>query len=123
MHRIYNYSKNPLRGARDFTLELDDRLLYMGVVEAALDESKYNSTLRDGKNTLGACSVVFTNDPKIVKCEREKVQYCGSTDQDVLHIDERKVMVRSKGMFDKPSPTTEGVLVDVQQRPMTAISR
>lgn len=45
-----------------------------------------------------------------------KVQYCGTIDQDVLHIDERKVMVRSKGMFDKPSPTTEGVVTDVQKR-------
>ena len=32
-------------------------------------------------------------------------------------------MVRSKGMFDKPSPTTEGVVVDVQKRPTTAIVR
>ena len=52
-----------------------------------------------------------------------QVQYCGAADQDVLHIDERRVMIRSKGMFDKPSPTTEGVVTDVQKRPMTSISR
>ncbi|CAM9302104.1 unnamed protein product, partial [Ectocarpus fasciculatus] len=111
--RLYNYSKNPGRGARDFSIEVDDRLLYMGTIAAALEDSHCDRALPDTKNTLGACSVVFTNDPKTVKFEKDKVQYTGLSDQDVLHIDERKVMVRSKGMFDKPSPTTEGVVTDV----------
>lgn len=72
--RIYNYSKNPTRGARDFTVEVDDRMLYMGVIEAALDDSKYSNTLNDSKNTMGACTILFTNDPKIVKSEKDKVQ-------------------------------------------------
>lgn len=47
--RIYNYSKTPARGARDFSIEVDGRLLYMGTVDAALEDSKYNMALPDSK--------------------------------------------------------------------------
>ena len=45
--------------------------------------------------------------------------YCGATgEQDVLCINERQVMVRSKGMYDLDQPNTslEGVQSDLLKR-------
>lgn len=47
--RLYNYSKNPGRGARDFSIEVDDRLLYMGTIAAALEDSHCDRALPDTK--------------------------------------------------------------------------
>ena len=54
-------------------------------------------------------------------CDVECVQvsYCGATgEQDVLCINERQVMVRSKGMYDQQPPNTslEGVQSDLLKR-------
>jgi hypothetical protein len=59
---------------------------------------------------------VFTADPKIVRSEKERVTYCSGGDVDVLCIDERKVMIRSKTMYDKPNPVAEGVKTDLSAR-------
>jgi hypothetical protein len=46
------------------------------------------------------------------------VSYCGAGEQDLLCINERQVMVRSKGMYDQEPPNTslEGVQSDLQKR-------
>jgi hypothetical protein len=67
----------------------------------------------------GLHSVLFTNDAVVVRAEKSRVAYCGSTDQDVLCIDERQVMVRSKAMHDRPSPLAEGIHADISLRPQT----
>lgn len=89
-----------------------------------------------------SCSVIFTNENGFLTHERNKVgcigiacfyrrfadvfiqvQYSGSTEQDVLYINERAVMVRSKAMYEKPNATTEGIYTDLQNRPSTAVAR
>jgi hypothetical protein len=47
-----------------------------------------------------------------------KVTYCGSVEQDVLCINERQVMVRSRGMYDQSAPNVslEGVEADLAKR-------
>ena len=76
---------------------------------------------------LGGCqSLVFTNDPAIVRQEKALVGYCGADEQDVLCIDERQVRVRSKAMFAEPDPCAHGVWRaghDNQKRPGTSIGR
>lgn len=42
--------------------------------------------------------------------------FSGDSEQDVLHINDRQVLVRSKYMFQKPAPGTEGIYVDPEQR-------
>ena len=44
-------------------------------------------------------SIVFVADPKIVRMEKERIPTVGSIEQDVLCIDERKVMVKTKSMY------------------------
>lgn len=86
-------------------------------------------------------SVVFSNDAKIVQTHRDtvryllmiiisqpyermmiscygQVSYCGSTEQDVLCINERQVMVRSKSMYDQEPANIylEGIHADLNKR-------
>lgn len=110
--RIFNYSKTPARGVRDFGLEVDGRLLFMGTLVAA-----DKGPVEEGQ------SVLFTNDVKIVRSEKSKVFYCGTTEQDVLCINEKQVMVRSKGMFEQPNATTAGIYTDIDNRPVTSLQR
>jgi hypothetical protein len=47
-----------------------------------------------------------------------QVNYCGAGEQDLLCINERQVMVRSKAMYDTEPPNTslEGVQSDLLKR-------
>ena len=47
-----------------------------------------------------------------------QVSYCGAGEQDLLCINERQVMVRSKNMYDQEPPNTslEGVRSDLEKR-------
>ena len=47
-----------------------------------------------------------------------QVSYCGAGEQDVLCINEKQVMVRSKTMYDQQPPNTslEGVQSDLDKR-------
>ena len=51
-------------------------------------------------------------------CCPPQVSYCGSSEQDVLYINERQVMVRSKSMYNdcNPNPNLEGVQCDFSKR-------
>ncbi|KAJ1435059.1 hypothetical protein B484DRAFT_325821 [Ochromonadaceae sp. CCMP2298] len=120
--RLFNYSKTPARGVRDFQLEVDGLLLYMGSLQRADRSKPYPQVVRAGqqqssRRTRGQ-SVLFTNDNKIVQMHKDTVHYCGSGEQDVLCINERQVMVRSKHMYDQqpPNAALEGVQSDLQKR-------
>lgn len=78
--RLWNYRKTPSRGTREITLSLDGNMLYRGGVRKAPDEG--SSEIYQGQ------SVLFTNDPAVVRKEKEAVLYCGTEEQDVLCIDE-----------------------------------
>jgi len=47
-----------------------------------------------------------------------QISHSGSSEQDVLCINERQVMVRSKNMYNElpPNPSLEGVLCDFSKR-------
>lgn len=118
--RFYNYSKTPDRGVKDFGIHVDDRLVYLGELKRYIpeDQQKQVELFRMSQN------VVFSNDVKVVRAERDGVEYCGASEQDVLYINERQVMVRSKDMYSRrPSVAAEGVYVDVEKRPTTSFVR
>lgn len=52
-----------------------------------------------------------------------QVSYCGVGEQDVLCINEKQVMVRSKNMYDQEPPNTslEGVRADLDKRCVAAL--
>ena len=113
--RIYNYTKTPSRGVRDFSIHCDGNVVYMGTLKST-DSSK--------NVACGYCgqSVLFTNDVKVVKKLKDTVNYCGSTEQDLLCINERQVMVKSKYMYnDATNVALEGIHSDLSKRPKTAV--
>lgn len=108
--RFYNYSKTPTRGVKDFSIHLDGQLIYLGTLQQSTIPS--NSSI-----DINPQSILFTNDVKQVRIDKDFINYCGLTEQDVLYINERQVMVRSKDMYSrKPSVAAEGVYVDVKNR-------
>ena len=98
---------------KDISVKVDGSLIYMGSLPM-VDSSKYSVDT--------GSTILFTNDAAIVRTERCRVTYCGSTDQDVLCIDERQVIFRSKAMFERPSPFAEGIQADLSRRPQTMMS-
>jgi hypothetical protein len=66
--------------------------------------------------------ILFTNDAMLVSKSMNRVKYCGSTEQDVLCIDERQVRVRSKSMLDSPDHFAEGMRANIKARPPTAVT-
>lgn len=96
------------------SISVDGRVAYMGAIGIGVAGA-------DGDVTH-AQSVLFTHDPAMLRMEKPRVLYCGSGDQDVLCINERQVIVRSKAMYEKPLPTAEGIHTDVALRPHTMMS-
>jgi hypothetical protein len=67
--------------------------------------------------------ILFTNDAMLVSKSMNRVKYCGSTEQEVLCIDdERQVRVRSNSMLDSPDHFAEGMRANIQARPPTAVT-
>jgi hypothetical protein len=120
--RLYNYSKTPSRGVKFFGVQVDGNDVFMGTLKSADQErcvpgvgSANAPPVRLGQ------SVLFSVDPKLAKTEKDRVTYSGTASQDVLCINERKVMVRSKTMYDKATnPAAEGIRSDLSKRPSTA---
>ncbi|CAM9649104.1 unnamed protein product [Choristocarpus tenellus] len=109
--RLWNYRKTPKRGVRGFSVMLDGALLFMGSLRRAppLPEE------------YAGQPILFTNDPCVVRREKENILYCGEEEQDVLCIDERQVRVRSRWMHAAPDPCAEGITANLADRPTTAV--
>ncbi|ETV65305.1 hypothetical protein, variant [Aphanomyces astaci] len=123
MIKIYNYSKTPDRGAREIEIYVDDLKVYMGSLRQAPPSP---GVTRLGKVQQGVefgQPILFTLNPAQVEHEKRKVVYCGSEDQDVLCINEGQVVIESKAMHRAPDPGAEGVVVDLDKRPTTAMCR
>lgn len=59
--------------------------------------------------------MIFSSETSILNSLKDSAIYCGSAEQDVLCINERQVMVRSKVMYNDNFSQA-----DIMKRPMTS---
>lgn len=121
MIKVFNYSKSPKRGVKEMLIEADGNCVYLGSLLPA-DQEKTTPGYGNNPTQSRGQAILFTNDPKIINVNKDLVNYCGATEQDVLCINERQVMVRSKNMYEQETPnqSLEGIKADLTNRPMTA---
>ncbi|KAG4054314.1 hypothetical protein PC123_g10575 [Phytophthora cactorum] len=127
MIKFWNYSKTPERGVKDVDIYLDDMHLFSGTLKKAPMADIHATSSRFGKvhkvtEQFGQ-PVLFSSSQAQVDAEKRNVYYCGVEEQDVLGINEGQVMQESRAMYRKPDPGAEGVVVDLDLRPMTAVCR
>lgn len=102
--KLWNYTKSPGRGVREFQLCIDDVLVYKGHVRQAGKSGGDRSLEAAGQ------SILFTHDRRVVARERSNV-YCHNQQSEV---DE---MV----FIDDPPPTAGGDSGRLEQRPGTSV--
>ena len=102
MIKVWNYSKTPARGVAALELWVDGLLVMCTEVQP-------------GQQTL-----LFCTDPTLIAAERHHLHYCGTREQDVMCVDEQRVVVASKALHTA-DPTAEGVVADLDARPTTSL--
>ncbi len=116
--RVWNYSKDPSRGAQQIEIRVDGSLIYVGVLRKA----PKNIIESDGKVKDFSQTLLFTNNESLVNRCAKAVEYCGDSEQAVLFIDETKVLKNSAMKVEESkSGHTFGISIDVNKRPTTTM--
>ncbi|KAH3873709.1 hypothetical protein DPMN_036945 [Dreissena polymorpha] len=115
MIKIWNYSKTPNRGAKDFALLVDDLLVYNGVLQAVTQGAR--GILPNCQGPQPYHTILFTNNKDVLRKEKHTVINNQTGEQDVQMTNDKKIMSH----YNDPKKTQSGKPVDQNLRPTTSV--
>ncbi|KAL8620866.1 hypothetical protein ACOMHN_047037 [Nucella lapillus] len=116
MIKIWNYSKTALRGAKDFALLVDDLLVYNGTLQA--EKSGARGILPTASAPQSYHTILFTDNPEVLRHERNTIINNQAEDQDVQMLNDKKIVAKHAN----PSKASSGKPVNQALRPKTGVT-
>ncbi|KAK3599312.1 hypothetical protein CHS0354_028678 [Potamilus streckersoni] len=116
MVKIWNYSKTPQRGAKDFALLVDDLLVYNGELKVVPHVAR--GIVPTAQASQPYHTIIFTNKKEILKREKNTIISNQGLEQDIQMTNDMKIVSH----YADPKKAQSGKPVDQAQRPKTSVT-
>uniref|UniRef100_A0A7S4F9V3 KATNIP domain-containing protein n=1 Tax=Chrysotila carterae TaxID=13221 RepID=A0A7S4F9V3_CHRCT len=103
--RLWNYSKTPTRGVKNFALLLDGALIFQGVMRAAPPREQLVSAMGDRPADF-VQSVIFTDNQAIIDAEAEHIYNQEELDDEMVIMDNGTVLAGKRANMESARPVT-----------------